>query len=89
MAAQQTEEVTTGLSWQEGAACRGPLGVVFFPPPTTERKREKLAREARAKEICSACPVMLTCREYAVQIREPHGVWGGLGEQERRLLLQA
>ena len=87
MAEQQTETTIGGLLWQESAACRGPLGNVFFPPTTTERKREKLAREARAKEICAACPVMRPCREYALEIREPHGVWGGLSEQERRALI--
>lgn len=60
---------------------------MFFPPPTTERKREKLAREAKAKKICFSCPVLGACREYAIDIREPHGVWGGLSEQERRALL--
>lgn len=78
---------TRGLLWQQEAACRGPLGAVFFPPPTTERKREKLAREAKAKRICESCPVMAACRSYALDIREPHGVWGGLSEQERRILL--
>lgn len=87
MAAQQAESITKRRTWQESAACRGPLGNVFFPPTTTERKREKIAREARAKEICSACPVMMSCREYALEIREPHGVWGGLSEQERRILI--
>ena len=64
---------TRGLLWQQEAACRGPLGAVFFPPPTTERKREKLAREAKAKRICESCPVMAACRSYALDIREPHG----------------
>ena len=83
--ANQTE--IGNLLWQENAACRGPLGAVFFPPPTTERKREKLAREARAKEICRSCVVQQDCRTYAIEIREPHGVWGGLSEQERRVLI--
>lgn len=85
--AVHTNEAAGELEWQVSAACRGPLGAVFFPPPTTERKREKLAREARAKEICHSCPVELPCREYALSIREPHGVWGGLSEQERRALI--
>ena len=76
-------------TWQDRAACRGPLGAVFFPPPHTERKREKVAREARAKEICLSCPVMTSCRSYALDIREPHGVWGGLSETERRTLLSS
>jgi WhiB family redox-sensing transcriptional regulator len=24
------------------------------------------------------------CREYAIQIKEPYGIWGGLTETERR-----
>ncbi len=76
-----------GLHWQEEAACRGPLGSVFFPPPVTERKRERRAREEKAKEICRACPVMFECRSYSISIREQHGVWGGLSEQERRVLI--
>lgn len=88
MAVQQnSSEAVGGLLWQERAACRGPLGSVFFPPPTSERKREKLAREQKAKNICLACPVMAQCREYSIAIREPHGVWGGLSEKERRVLL--
>jgi WhiB family redox-sensing transcriptional regulator len=29
------------------------------------------------------------CLEYALTIREPHGIWGGLNEHERRELLAA
>ena len=87
MAVQQSTTQSKTLLWQEQAACRGPLGAVFFPPPTTERKREKLAREAQAKKICLACPVLNDCRAYAIAIREPHGVWGGLSEKERGALL--
>lgn len=88
MAVQDNSGETGGeLLWQEHAACRGPLGSVFFPPPTTERKREKIAREQKAKEICKACPVLAPCRQYSIEIREPHGVWGGLSEKERRVLL--
>ena len=89
MAAQQGISGTRTLLWQQEAACRGPLGSVFFPPPTTERKREKLAREAKAKQICATCPVMQSCRSYALDIREPHGVWGGLSEKERQAILAA
>ena len=87
MAVYNSAQINEGELWQDRAACRGPLGAVFFPPPTTERKREKLAREAKAKAICRTCPVMQDCRSYAIEIREPHGVWGGLSEQERRSAL--
>jgi WhiB family redox-sensing transcriptional regulator len=75
------------LLWQVRAACRGPQAVVFFPPSHFERKDEKLERETRAKDICNQCAVREPCLEYAVSIREPHGIWGGLNEVERRPLL--
>jgi WhiB family redox-sensing transcriptional regulator len=74
-------------SWQLKAACRGPQAAVFFPPPQFERKEDKLHRERRAKEICAGCSVKADCLDYAVAIREPHGIWGGLNELERKQLL--
>jgi len=76
-------------TWQVKAACRGPQAAVFFPPPHFERKDDKLEREGRAKAICSACSVREPCLDYAVTIREPHGIWGGLNENERRALINA
>jgi WhiB family redox-sensing transcriptional regulator len=61
---------------------------VFFPPPHFERKDEKLAREEQAKDICRSCSVKGSCLEYAVSIREPHGIWGGLNEAERKELIK-
>ncbi|MDH4364560.1 MAG: WhiB family transcriptional regulator [Acidimicrobiia bacterium] len=72
--------------WQQRAACRGPNHDIFFPPSQMERRSEKRLRERRAKEICSSCPVLADCRTYALQIREQHGIWGGLTEGERRLV---
>ena len=85
MSAQRIDD-----DWQLRAACRGPQAVVFFPPGTFERKDEKHAREVRAKEICRTCPVKTPCLDYAVAIREPHGIWGGLNEAERKqIMIQA
>lgn len=75
-------------TWQLRAACRGPAARFFFPPTRTERKDEKAEREERAKSICAECSVRSDCLEYALRIREPHGIWGGLTEIERRELLQ-
>jgi WhiB family redox-sensing transcriptional regulator len=79
----------TDDAWQVKAACRGPQAVVFFPPTSFERKDEKLDRERRAKAICATCAVKRPCLDYAVRIREPHGIWGGLSEGERKRLLDA
>jgi WhiB family transcriptional regulator, redox-sensing transcriptional regulator len=72
--------------WQAKAACRGPHTPLFFPPSHFERKDDKEAREASAKAICAGCAVKKPCLEYALRIREPHGIWGGLNEVERRSL---
>jgi WhiB family transcriptional regulator, redox-sensing transcriptional regulator len=74
-------------TWQVKAACRGPQSVMFFPPSHFERKEEKDFRETSAKEICGQCSVRVDCLNYAVRIREPHGIWGGLNEVERRVML--
>ena len=73
--------------WQIKAACRGPQAAVFFPPSYFERKDEKLERESRAKAICAQCVVKEPCLDFALSIREPHGIWGGLNELERKNLL--
>ena len=82
MSAQRVDE-----AWQMKAACRGPQASVFFPPSHYERKDEKLEREERAKAICRTCAVRRPCLDYAVSIREPHGIWGGLSESERKALM--
>lgn len=78
---------TVNAEWQMRAACRGPESALFFPPTYSERREEREAREAKAKSICAVCPVQRECLDYALTIREPHGIWGGLNEHERRELL--
>jgi WhiB family redox-sensing transcriptional regulator len=82
-----TVKVEEQQLWQHKAACKGPQAAVFFPPSHLERKDEKDARERRAKAICESCAVRRPCLEYALEIREPHGIWGGLNELERKQLL--
>ena len=75
-------------SWWEEAACRGQDAAYFFAPAYFEKRAEKLGREAIAKAICSRCPARQPCLEYALRLRDPHGVWGGLNEMERRAVLR-
>lgn len=39
---------------------------------------------AAAKAICATCPVRERCLDYAIDIKERHGVWGGMTYDERR-----
>lgn len=75
-------------SWGQQAACQDSTGTVFFGPNGFESKRDRSRREAAAKSICARCPVITACRDYAMRTNEAFGVWGGLGEAERRLLMQ-
>ncbi len=75
------------LDWDQHARCRSHDPMLFFGPNRFEPKRERLAREAEAKAVCATCPCLRACREYAVTSGELYGVWGGLGEADRRDLL--
>jgi WhiB family redox-sensing transcriptional regulator len=72
--------------WQRLGACRGMDSSVFYHPDG-ERDPSRSRRTAQAKAICGRCPVLDLCREFALATREPFGVWGGLGEGERRVIL--
>jgi WhiB family redox-sensing transcriptional regulator len=74
--------------WQRQASCRGPESVLFYPPAAAEPRPERDARERRAKAICATCPVRSPCLTFALDTREPHGIWGGLNEAERQALLE-
>jgi WhiB family redox-sensing transcriptional regulator len=37
--------------------------------------------------VCADCPVIESCRRHALEVQEQYGVWGGLSEEERLVLL--
>ena len=74
--------------WQRLGACRGMDSGGVLPPGRRAQPVAGSRRTARAKEVCHRCPVMDMCREFALQTREPFGVWGGLAEAERRIILE-
>ena len=69
------------LAWRQQARCRGVDPAVFYPVSDEDDAPE-------AKEICDECPVREPCLEYALTVREKHGVWGGRTERERRRLIR-
>ncbi|MCU1594617.1 MAG: transcription factor WhiB [Frankiales bacterium] len=73
--------------WQFHGACRTKDTELFFHPEG-ERGPSRSGREAAAKAVCASCPVVLACREHALAVREPYGVWGGLSEQDRLQLIE-
>jgi WhiB family redox-sensing transcriptional regulator len=72
------------IAWQFKASCRGSDANLFFSPTHLETREERLHRESQAKSICTQCPVRNACLDFALTTREPHGIWGGMNELERR-----
>jgi WhiB family redox-sensing transcriptional regulator len=64
------------LAWQERALCLQADPEVFYIPGRVA--------ERDAKAVCAACEVRPECLDRALDTGEPHGVWGGYTEQERR-----
>lgn len=64
--------------WRKQAACEGYPTDWWFEDPTSEEGK-------RAIEICEGCPVKDECHEWAME-HEDWGIWGGIGQKERKRL---
>ncbi len=60
------------------------MQTVMFFHPEYERGPTRMRREAEAKAVCQRCPVIEQCRQHALQVHEPYGIWGGLSAEERK-----
>jgi WhiB family transcriptional regulator, redox-sensing transcriptional regulator len=87
MAALPQLHMARPTDWQQQGLCRASDSSVFFAPAHFEHKPEREAREAKAKAVCAGCPVRSECLEWALETREPYGVWGGYSESERKQIL--
>lgn len=68
----------TPMPWADRAACQNAAPEAFFP--------EKSEPAEPGKRVCSRCPVVEECLEYALSNDMWYGTWGGLSEHERRRL---
>ena len=64
--------------WTLQAKCRGMEDALF--PEAAEQKR--------ARQVCIGCPVRRECLAEALDNRIEWGIWGGMTERERRVLLR-
>lgn len=77
MQSKLVEALAVGeLSWQDYANCRGADADLFFP--------ERGASTRKAKAICGECQVRAQCLDFAIDVGEKFGIWGGMSERERR-----
>lgn len=67
--------------WMASAACRLPnVPTRLFFPGVGD-----VVTVAAAKAVCRSCPVSSQCVEYAMR-NDEDGIWGGMGQDERRKL---
>jgi len=71
------------MDWRQHAVCRDEDPELFFPIGYTG---PALRQVEDAKAVCRRCPVVSDCLAWALQSGQDAGVWGGLGEDERRAL---
>ena len=65
--------------WRSQGACLSADPDLFFPISPGGASQRQVRR---AKAVCGTCPVQAECLAFAVETRQVHGVWGGLGEEE-------
>ena len=80
--------VAQAWQWQQSGACRDLPSEMFFHPDG-ERGPSRRNRENSAKVICATCPVIQQCRNHALSVQEPYGIWGGLSEEDRVGILES
>ena len=71
------------MDWRHSAVCRDEDPELFFPIGNTG---PALLQIEEAKAVCRRCPVIEHCLQWALEVGEESGVWGGLSEDERRAM---
>lgn len=64
--------------------CTGLTHLFFGPDLDGRTEIGRHLRERYCKSLCFRCPFRVSCLQAALEIEEPWGVWGGMGEGERR-----
>ncbi len=71
------------MDWRHSALCRDEDPELFFPIGTVGPAERQVVE---AKAVCRQCAVTQDCLDWALATGQDAGVWGGLSEDERRLL---
>ncbi|GGT91154.1 WhiB family transcriptional regulator [Actinomadura citrea] len=71
------------MDWRHRAACRDVDPELFFPIGNTG---PAILQIEEAKQVCRRCDVSDACLRWALESGQESGVWGAMGEDERRAL---
>lgn len=69
--------------WRNDAACRDTDPALFFPVGSKGMAAHQVIA---AKKVCLSCPSARECLDFALDTCQDAGVWGGLDEEERRVI---
>lgn len=61
-----------GLGWRWAAACRDEDPELWFADAADRDANMRAAR------VCATCPVSGRCLAWALETRQPYGIWGGV-----------
>lgn len=64
------------MDWLDQAVCGQTDPEAFFP--------EQGGSNAAARRTCMECDVRVQCLEWAIEMGEENGIWGGMTKDERR-----
>lgn len=71
--------------WHDDALCRGVVDSddIFFGVDDVERPALPPRAILRARALCTACPVAVTCLTWAFEHDERFGIWAGTTGRQR------
>ncbi len=64
-------------AWTSQAVCASVDPEAFFPEKGGDRGRAAI-------KVCQSCPVQAECLDYALDMGEDYGIWGGLTHRHLR-----
>lgn len=76
-------------AWREQGACFNTDSSAFIPSSIALEDTRVLVSYQTALRVCSKCPVITDCLEYAMTTRQSFGVWGGMTPRQRQTLRKA
>jgi WhiB family redox-sensing transcriptional regulator len=71
------------FDWRDEALCRDTDPSLFFPVGTTGLAVMQIDK---AKGVCAECTASAACLDFALETNQDSGIWGGLTEEERRVI---
>ncbi len=71
---------TLATSWRESGACLSADPELFFP---LTARGPGAGQISNALHVCARCEVRQQCLDFAMQMNEAEGIWGGTTPEER------